>query len=265
MKEMSDHGPAAALERQLARLPEDVGFPPTPTFTLTGPAFRPTPRRLPSGPLRSRWWQATLVAAVVLFLMAIAIPQARHAIADWFSFPGIRIELGDRDGDPPQIVTSIGGELLLGNQTSLDEAQAAVTFPLLIPEGGSEPEVYINSVQARSVISLIFAGSETLPEIGTTGVGLLLMEIDASGDTPMMLAKRAMAEWPPQTVDVRGSDGVWIQGGVLLSDAGDPFWTYQRRSGNVLIWEQNGVTFRMECNLPLTEALALAESLAPLD
>lgn len=58
---------------------------------------------------------------------------------------------------------------------------------------------------------------------------------------------------------------MWIQGGVLMIDAGDPFWTYQRRSGNVLVWEQGDITFRMESNLPLDDAIAIAESLEPIE
>jgi len=104
-----------------------------------------------------------------------------------------------------------------------------------------------------------------LPAIGDTGVGMLLMQIDASGNTSMLIGKRASAESPPRPVTIDGAKGLWIQGGVLMADAGDPFWTYARRSGNVLVWEAGGVTYRMESNLPLNDALAIAESLQPVD
>ena len=94
---------------------------------------------------------------------------------------------------------------------------------------------------------------------------MLLMQIDASGNTAMLLGKRASAEFPPQPVMVGGADGLWIQGGVLMIDAGDPFWTYQRRSGNVLVWEEGGITYRMESNLSRDDAVAIADSLAPVE
>jgi hypothetical protein len=31
--------------------------------------------------------------------------------------------------------------------------------------------------------------------------------------------------------------------------------------GNILIWEQGGITYRLETNLPLEEAVKIAESL----
>jgi len=91
------------------------------------------------------------------------------------------------------------------------------------------------------------------------------MQIDASGNTSMFITKRASAESPPRPVTVDGAAGMWIQGGVLMIDAGDPFWTYQRRSGNVLVWERGGITYRMESNLPLDDAIAIAESLEPIE
>lgn len=165
-------------------------------------------------------------------------------------------------------MTSIGGSLLLGEATTLQEAEATAGFDLVVPAAGLDgvaPEVYRNSFQGSPVVSLLYPAWNRLPAIGETGVGLLLMQIDASGNTSMFITKRAVAETPPRPVTVDGGDGMWIQGGVLMIDAGDPFWTYQRRSGNVLVWEQDGITYRMESNLPLDDAIAIAESLEPVE
>ena len=258
------------LERRLALLAGDMAFPETPSFDLSFAALSsgreaslPTPRRFPT-----RAWQAGLAAAVVLLLTTLAIPTTRETLGSWFSFPGIRIEVGDRDDDPPPTVTSIGDSLLLGSAIPLEEASERAGFPVLVP--GSDlvtgaPEAWLNEVQGTAVVSLLYPATDDLPSIGTTGVGLLLMQIDAGGDTGMFIVKRATGETPPQPVLVSGQQGLWVQGGVLMTDAGDPFWTYMRRSGNVLVWEQDGTTYRMESDLPLEDALALAESLAPLD
>jgi hypothetical protein len=258
------------LERHLALLADDVAFPATPSFDLaltTSPSGReappPAPRRLPT-----RAWQAGLAAAVVLLLTTLAIPTTRETLGSWFSFPGIRIEVGDRGDDPSPTVTSIGDSLLLGNATPLEEASERAGFPVLVPASGlvaEAPEAWLNNVQGTAVVSLLYPATDDLPSIGTTGVGLLLMQIDAGGETGMFIVKRATGETPPQPVVVNGQQGLWVQGGVLMTDAGDPFWTYLRRSGNVLVWEQDGITYRMESDLPLEDALAIAESLTPVE
>lgn len=254
------------LDRDLARLATDAIFPPTPIFAMpraTAPA-----RDRAHFPKPAAWWKAGL-AAVVLIATAVAIPETRGAVADWLGFPGIRIEIGDRPDDPSPTVTSIGGSLLLGNAVTMDEAEGSVSFDIVVPGAlidDTSPEVYFNVVvPGGKVVSLLYPASDLLPEIGDTGVGLLLMQVDAAGDTLMLIGKRASAESPPQPVMIDGADGLWIQGGVLTIEAGDPFWTYQGRSGNVLIWERNDVTYRMESDLPLDDAVAIAESLEPID
>jgi hypothetical protein len=286
------------LDRSLALLAEDVMFPDTPRFdsafamlsdqavtwngdhpsTLQDTAGKhglphPIGAETSSATLRSRGsgrvprsgtarWVA--VAAAALLVATLALPVTRDALATWFDIPGIRIEFGDEPGDPGPTVTTIGGSLLLGEETTLAEARDQVGLPRLIPGGrlaGIVPEVYRTSYQGVPVVSLLYPASAGLPEIGTTGVGLLLMAIDDDGSSVVPIAKRATGETWPLTVMVNGQEGFWIEGGVLTVDAGDPFWTYERRSGNVLIWRQDGITYRMECALPLADALALAESL----
>lgn len=252
------------LERELSRLADDITFPPAPSFAFPAPQSKRRIRQLiPDG-----WWKAGLAAAGLLLATTLAVPDARHALAGWLDFPGIRIEIGDRADDPPPTVTTIGGSLLLGEAATLEGAASAVEFELVAPSVGPEgvePEVYLNHFEGAPVVSLLYPASNELPGIGETGVGLLLMQIDAAGNTSMFITKRASAESPPRPVTVDGAAGMWIQGGVLMIDAGDPFWTYQRRSGNVLVWERGGTTYRMESNLPLDDAIAIAESLAPIE
>jgi len=253
------------VERDLAWLATDAIFPPTPAFTM--PRTAVSARNRGPFPVRTSWWKAGLAAAGLLVATTVAVPDTREAVADWLGFPGIRIEIGDRAGDPPPTVTSIGGSLLLGEPATLDRAGERVSFEIVAPImlADVSPEVYLNRFQGTSAVSLLYPASDDLPVIGDTGVGMLLMQIDASGNTSMLIGKRASAESPPRPVTIDGAKGLWIQGGVLMADAGDPFWTYARRSGNVLVWEAGGVTYRMESNLPLNDALAIAESLQPVD
>lgn len=247
------------LERQLLHLGEDVRFPPTPAFSLKSRPAVPPSRMIPA------WWRAGLAAAAALVLLALVVPEARQAVGSWLGVPGIRIEIGDQDDDPSPVVTSIGGSLLLGQPATLAEVNQE--FPVALPGGALaavDPEIYLNRFEGQPVVSLLYPASETLPAIGTTGVGLLLMQVEASGDTPLMMVKRAAVDASPLPVTVNGQEGFWIAGGMLVTDAGDPFWSFARRSGNVLVWHEDGVTYRIESSLPLADALAIAGSLAPL-
>jgi hypothetical protein len=69
-----------------------------------------------------------------------------------------------------------------------------------------------------------------------------------------------MAETTLQAVQVGSHDAFWISGPhqlSLLTPEGEQRFTV---TGNVLLWEQDGTTLRLETRLPKAEALALAES-----
>jgi hypothetical protein len=247
------------LEQDLQGLAREAIFPATPAFTMPRPQVQP--------PLRpAHYWLQAGLAIAACVLAILVNPDVRHAAADLFGIPAIRIEFGDQSTDPPAEVTSIGGTLLLGQPATLEAASERFGGSILVPGGslvGISPEVYVNQFQGVPVVSLLYPASDVVPEIGSTGVGLLIMAIDDDGSSRYLIAKRATGEMPPRTVSVNGSEGVWIEGGVLTVDTGDPFWTYQRRSGSVLVWYQDGITYRMESSLPLEAALDVAESLEP--
>jgi hypothetical protein len=207
-------------------------------------------------------WGAVLAAAVVL-LVAIQ-PGPRNAVADLLGLPGIRIELTDRD-TTDDVPTSIGSSLLFGERTTLAGAMENAPFTLKVPGDeslGDPDEVWMRISGDVTVVSLVYGEREDLPEIGETGVGMLLMQIHSGEDAPF-LAKRASRFAPPESVTVNGEGGFWIENGelvVLPSEfTGDQGMT--RPSGNVLIWADNGVTWRMETALEMNTAIRIAESL----
>jgi hypothetical protein len=72
----------------------------------------------------------------------------------------------------------------------------------------------------------------------------------------------------PVTIEetrVGSANAIWTEGPYLLDfKNGD---TRQQRivHGRVLIWQEGEVTYRLESRLAMTDAVALAESLQPLD
>jgi hypothetical protein len=66
-------------------------------------------------------------------------------------------------------------------------------------------------------------------------------------------------------IQVNGHRGVWIAGShnlTLLPDPSRGCCEETRSAGNVLLWEQDGLIFRLESALSHKEAIAIAESVA---
>jgi hypothetical protein len=251
------------LEHMLATLPRRVEFPPTPDIAARIAADLPE-RHAPLLRRRTTWYA---IAAVVLALAVLttALPGPRRAIADFLGLPGIRIEFGPSSGSD-ESPTEIGTTILFGERLSLAEAQDAASFSVLLPQRQGEPdEVYLRRDDDGTVVSMLYRAGDGLPQIGTTGVGMLLMEFRSTTQTPD-IAKRAMGDGTFVVTSVDGRDAFWITNGQLIvapPDLGEAQPAFSRRSGNVLIWSDGQVTYRLETMLDLDAALRIAGSLEP--
>jgi hypothetical protein len=70
----------------------------------------------------------------------------------------------------------------------------------------------------------------------------------------------------PETVletTVAGNPAAWVVGPYLLKYRNGDLDIVRLIEGHVLIWEQAGVTYRLETDLPLEEAVRVAESIRP--
>jgi hypothetical protein len=99
-------------------------------------------------------------------------------------------------------------------------------------------------------------------------VGAVLMQFPA--DAPVGDISKRISQGMASMLDVaiNGNPGFWISGETELVIDQDPSAGWQdligRPSGNVLIWEADGITYRLETALTMRDAIALAESLAPV-
>jgi len=265
MTERLDLREDGSLELALALLGEDVVFPETPDLAA---AFRTQVQEIPRPRPIPVWrWQFASLAAILVVALVFSIPGARSTVAGWLDFAGIRIEIGGDEGGPDDAPSSLGGELFLGRQVSLEEAQSHVSFEVLVPYRPSlveEPEIYRDHRDGTAVISVLYPASETLPSIGETGAGLLLMQFDPVGDAGLYIKQATGGDSSPEFVMVNGSWGAWIEDGSLEIPPVSNRAGAERPSGHVLIWEEDGVTIRMESNLTQEEAVTIAESLAPV-
>jgi hypothetical protein len=213
-----------------------------------------------------------LVAALLLIAIAgglVLFPEARYAIADRLGLQGVLIRWVDEVPSPEP--SQLGAPLLLGRPVTLDEAQAAVDFSVRVPTapGFDDPsEIYLLDQEQGAMVSFVYPTGPELPASDETGVGALLTQFQ--GDAERGLIEKGLADSDePETyleaVTVRGDPGYWISGAphgffFVCYDAGECRQERYRLAGNVLLWEQDGVTLRLESALSREDALAIAES-----
>ncbi len=244
------------IEHQLHNLADDLDWPEAPQVAdnvvraLEAPAARS----------KDPWLRWLAVAAVLALATAALLTwaPARRAAADLLGVFGIRIEetgsinTTDFDLDLENPIALADGEELAGFEPHMPSL-------LDVPDG-----VYLEALPPGHVLS-VWSASDTLPEVGDTGVGLLLSQFP-SNDSTAGFVKGVGSDTSVTSVSVAGSPGFWIEGGpheVSFVDAdGSTLTDSTRLAGNVLIWAAGGRTYRLESSLTLDQSLAIAESLA---
>lgn len=263
----------ADLESALVDLRAHIEYPREPDLA---PRVR---REIETASRRSRpWWrvprgQALGVAFAVAVLVAAALltlsPATRTAVARFLGIGGVRIEFGDRKRSPsPE--TPAGIDLFLGRRTTLEEARRLATFPILKPPSASvgDPDmVYVASAAPGPRVSLVYrAGGRyrlhRLPRQPETGFGMVLTQFEAPVQD--FLIKKLVGQGATvEPAKVHQQPAYWVRGRHLVypyqSSAG--LSSAVRLAGNTLLWERDGVTFRLESGLDKAEALLIAESI----
>jgi hypothetical protein len=272
--------PEQQLEQALADLGRLIEFPRTPDFASAIRSRLEAESTTEGENVRflTPWRAVAIAAAVVILFLAAALaglPDFRHAVADRLGVRGIKIVFEDETPTPE--TTPVGSTLTFGERTTLDEAQAAVPFTLSIPnlpDIGEPNEVYVRELGAEAgggqpMVSFIYYPSEALPETRETGAGALLIQLQAE-DEAALLGKGIGEGGNLIRVEIGDDEGWFITGPTSFFLYQDPSRSdccgpdQRRPSGNVLIWEDDGVTYRLESNLNAPDSVAFAESLEPV-
>jgi hypothetical protein len=245
----------ADLDRALRDLGEHLDYPAAPHLAT---AVR---RRLaePAGVVPRRRVVVSSATAAVLFALSVLgfWAPAREAVADLFGLRGV---LFSREPSPVRP----GEGLQLGQTVSLDEARGRVDFPLRIPSRFGAPDaVHVDEAAPETVVSLVYRPRDTLPEVRSTGVGLLLSQFRGRFDAAVMgkfLGPGSVVE----AVSVDGHRGFWLPEPahvvLYLDRQGDIREDTARLTANVLLWEADGVIHRLESRLGKDEMLTIAAS-----
>jgi hypothetical protein len=128
------------------------------------------------------------------------------------------------------------------------------------PDANGLPDaVYARRLpDGTALVSLAYATDGVFPNTAETGYGVLLMEFEANHEIHSMV-KSMRRNGRIEETQVNGMFGFWIEGSTDLQILGDE--SGPRASGNILLWQSNGVTYRMESALTKDEAIALAEEM----
>jgi hypothetical protein len=239
------------LDAALADLATGVEFPPTPPLRaavigrLTRPARRP--------------WLAPLPRALALALIGLLV-VAGAAAALVVLVPGLRLTLVPSLPTASVPVDPLGSRLALGREVPVDDVA-----PLAPAALGPPDEAYL--IDDGAVVSLVYGASDELPELGSSGIGLLVQAIDGALQREQIekLVLEVGVSVTPVAVD--DATGYWISGPPhllrYLAPDGEARSEATRLVGDALVWERVGTLFRIESGLGLTETVRIAETIEP--
>jgi hypothetical protein len=197
---------------------------------------------------RARWPVRRLVAAAVAALVALATamavsPAVRAAVYDFLRIGGVEIHENEPAPVPPSVDPPLPGE----RDVSLAQARDAADFPLKLPRHLGRPTL-VQLVDGARVVSMAFGP----------------VRIDQfDGGLDPMFTKFTMAQDVHQ-VTVSGGPAVWVDRPhpVMYTDRdGQLRQESARLAGSTLIWEKDGITYRVEGDLTEAQAIAIGESL----
>ncbi len=245
------------LELALRDLGRALELPPAPDIA------RAVAGRIAEGARPAPWLvrRSALVAFAAAVVVAVAasflIPGVRTAVADFLGIGGVRLEIGATPTPPGEV----GRDLFLGDPVTLEQAGAQSGFEMGVPAALGRPdEVFIEDVSDHRRVALLWEPRASLPEAKETGVGALLVEFPgAVGEYATKQVEAGLVE----EVSVNGAPGFWVreQHFFFYTDPqGEAIDDSIRLAANTLIWERNGVGYRLETALSKAAALRIARS-----
>lgn len=237
------------LEQALADLAVEVDFPPTPDLA------RAVSARISERPARARpgrWSMLRAVGIAVAALLVLATVAVALGIV-----PGLRLTVVPSLPPASAPADPAGMRIGLGDAIALDAVEEYVPAAL-----GGPDEAYVDD----EITSLVWRPSEQLPEVGTSGVGLLLQAIEGRIDVGQV---EKLVETGSQVTPVTVGEeaGFWIDGPPhvmrYLGPDGEIRAESTRLVGDVLVWQRGETLYRIETASGLQATLELAETIGP--
>jgi hypothetical protein len=263
------------FEEQVKSIASGMQYPQTPNISgfVTPRLHTSTRVRFNSKALA---WSLTI--ALVLLSSLMLIPSARAAIIDFFQIGVVRIfpqfvtptvePLGTATAEtmPPVTATPLSqgsSDLIallekIAGKTTLARAQEIDSYTLLIPtypaDLGGPDYVFVQDVDGAMTI-LVWIDPQHPDQ-----VQLSLHFIPSRSWVVHKMGPKVIRE-----TQVNGHKAIWAEGPYPLKIYGSSEVEFTRLiNGHVLIWADGDITYRLETDLSLEEAVRIAESLEPI-
>lgn len=255
----------ANLEERLISFAKNFQYPPTPDLSRSiidhvGLKSRQRPRI-------SLQWVWGIAIIFVLLAGLLTVPPVRAAVMEFFQIGTIRIFFqgpsstsGPTSSMVEETTTSTSALhpalVRLAGETTLDNALQQTNIPILLPDYpqdiGPPNKVYIQNLGGPAILLVWFKPGQE----DTIRLSILLL-------SPGAFATKGLPAGVEYTT-VGDQEALWLQGEhQLILEVGNDNYSDIKFfvRGNVLIWERDGITIRLEGEFPLEEARKIAESM----
>ena len=255
------------LVERLGALGDLITWPPTPDLAGAAAATIREERAAPSlvAPrlsLPSRRRTLLVLAAALLALVGAAL-AARLVV----ELGAVTVDV--LPGRPTSLPTQVVTPDDLGREIELGDAAGIAGFPPTLPAALGPParvwvdETRVGAEPGESAVRIVTAWHPTsdLARIPGTDAGAVLMQFEGSWE---VASKQLSAETNRYgTVIVDGREAFWTTGEHELQLVSGVTVRRLLVTGNVLIWQDAGFTFRLETLLGKRESIRIAETVDP--
>jgi hypothetical protein len=269
------------FEARVRAVARDFPYPATPDIAravrqqLATPVTRLTPRR-------QLGWAVALI--VVALLAALSVPQVRAALIEFIQIGAVRLNLIPPTPTPPPptptgtrgptavptpLPTPLASVLNLRGETTLADARQKANFTVLLPgyppDLGEPDHVFVQE-QAVPIVVLVWLdpNDPTRVQMSLHEIGPGSWALDKMGITKEGIRKEGLAQAGLDLIQftrVHGQVAAWVEGPHLLITRNGDIDQKRLVTGNTLIWQESGITYRLESELTIEEAVKVAESL----
>lgn len=249
------------FENRLQALAKEIPYPPTPS--IAGAVMT----RINAKSTRSllgRKLAWALILILVLFAGLMFVPPVRAAVLEFIQIGIVRIFPNSVESPTPTpeasvIPTSTQLPLIpiletLGGKTTLESARNIVDFPIPLPtypaDLGEPDYVFVQDADGWMVI-LVWIDPQQPDQ-----VQMSLHLIEEGSWTIQKYQPEVITE-----TKVNGLRAIWTAGEYPLLLKNNDIQFQRLIVGHVLIWQINEITYRLETDASLEEAIKIAESL----
>lgn len=260
------------FEQRLISIAKGLDYPRTPDIAASV-MMRIRPSTRPRFISRKLAWSLAIILVLCSSLMLI--PPVRAAILEFIQIGIVRIFPNEptplpfpNEEIPSTIIpiTATPGPTLpsllpllenIAGEMTLSEAQQRVNFPILLPAYPSDlgqPDYVFIQDAGGALVVLVWLEPQQPERVRLSLHFIQVGSWAIDKERPTVI----------QETNVHGQRAIWAVGAYPLKLSDGDLQFMRLIDGNVLIWAEDDITYRLETDLPLEEALKTAESLQPV-